>query len=629
MPRRTSQAPEFRNFGGINTKATLVNIGSAEAQDITNFDIGLDGGITQRLGYIVYKTFITPVQHFARWLSLDGIEYFGVVANNKFYESTSPAGPWVDRTGSVSITEVSNIWQSVNWQGKLYLFNGTDKPLVADPGKNLVTLEDLSLLSAPTGISIDTVGSLADLGQRRYGFLIEACTTRGGTGCQQVAFLEYSKDIATVDETNYPIITWDAVTNAVSFKVYRSITPFDAGNFPNAPTNWALVAELTSDTFDYSYTNDSYEITKNPSISNLAFNTPADWNANGQPVGGIIVARGRDERMMVWRKNLIWACALSNPLDWFSPANAFAFTINGGIDNNVQSVGALYEYTCFFTKTNSFLYSGASSDTIQIVKILDVGCISPLSLVLANGDLYFWSWYGPMSFQRVMAGQDVQISPMNYNVQPIIQALDKAYWGQITGYFDALQSRIVWAYPSTGTIGNDKCLVYQIDVQAWTKYDSWHIVNCARNSDGNIYATMADGSLVHLHSGNNDGGAGISATYKSCWFDLRAWDSKKRMTFIDIVMDSTADYTVSFKYDWDYGAGPTETQTLNYTSGSAATTNGTTVDQTQLSQNINIHRVFTYGIGRSFQLTFTNTTDNRRAKILGWRPEVFLLGGRN
>lgn len=39
-----------KNFGGIDSKATVLNIGDNEAADITNWNIGLSGAITRRDG---------------------------------------------------------------------------------------------------------------------------------------------------------------------------------------------------------------------------------------------------------------------------------------------------------------------------------------------------------------------------------------------------------------------------------------------------------------------------------------------------------------------------------------------------------------------------------------------------
>ena len=43
---------ETYNFGGINRKATIVNLKDGEARDIVNFDIDITGGIKRRAGRI-------------------------------------------------------------------------------------------------------------------------------------------------------------------------------------------------------------------------------------------------------------------------------------------------------------------------------------------------------------------------------------------------------------------------------------------------------------------------------------------------------------------------------------------------------------------------------------------------
>jgi len=47
---------ETYNFGGINRKATIVNLKDGEARDIVNYDIDITGGIKRRAGRIQTAT---------------------------------------------------------------------------------------------------------------------------------------------------------------------------------------------------------------------------------------------------------------------------------------------------------------------------------------------------------------------------------------------------------------------------------------------------------------------------------------------------------------------------------------------------------------------------------------------
>ena len=97
---------ETYNFGGINRKATIVNLKDGEARDIVNFDIDITGGIKRRAGCLqTASTLGASPKMLDVFYKQDGTEVFVAIAGNKFYESAD-AATFTDRTGANSISNV-------------------------------------------------------------------------------------------------------------------------------------------------------------------------------------------------------------------------------------------------------------------------------------------------------------------------------------------------------------------------------------------------------------------------------------------------------------------------------------------------------------------------------------------
>ena len=101
---RTNQEPETFNFGGLNLKATQVNIRDGEAQDIENVDVDFSGALTVRNGYLSLTSVAGDIEFFGNYFTAVGQEIFVIIANHKFYESDNINGPFIDRTGSNTLT---------------------------------------------------------------------------------------------------------------------------------------------------------------------------------------------------------------------------------------------------------------------------------------------------------------------------------------------------------------------------------------------------------------------------------------------------------------------------------------------------------------------------------------------
>lgn len=621
MSGRVPSSGEFKNFGGINQASTKLNIKTPFAEDIENFNIDSSGAIETRFELEALSTFTGTVQYATAWLSLDGTQYYAVVADNKYWEATSPSGPWTDRTGSVTITEATKPWTSTAWRGVLYLVNGTDAPMMAEPGQDLVTLKNASILTAPQNLTVTQVGTLTPSGAGSWWIVVEAVTGRGSTGTS-VAPTGTLYNLNVLDGSNYITLDWDEVLAASVIRVWVSTTKTGSAGLSESYYN--LITELPGSATSFTMQS-MVEITNSYTFSttNTAYNTPGDWDDNGQPSLISIVSRGRDERMVMVRDNLAWLSGLADPLDWYTPGNAFGLTMNGGSSDTIKAVSNLYDYYAFFSATDSFLWRGASQETMDQQKILPVGCSSPQSIVYADGDVWVWTTEsGPVALRRVVAGADIEtVKQFTAPVKDLVRDVNTAKLDQITGVYDASSRRIIWYYPSALSATNDSALVYQLDTRSFSRYSDTAIKVAFIAQDYTPYGLSSTGNFGTINTGD----VAYVCTYKSAWFDTGGWDNKKRIQYLDITMDSTTDYTVDITYAWDYGNGPSETVAL-VKSGSTVTTNGMTVDATRKGPAVNIHRIYTHGQGVAWQMTIET---EGYAKLYGWKPEYLVMGGRN
>lgn len=354
-----------------------------------------------------------------------------------------------------------------------------------------------------------------------------------------------------------------------------------------------------------------------------AANTPADWDTNGQPQGFAVLAGGKAERLLAWRNSTVWASALQNGLDWYQPNDAFTFSMTGDGDKNIKAIGQMMDYMIVFSSVQGFAFTGTTATEIFQAKIMPIGCSSPRALTHVDLDLWFWGQYGPTNLKRVLYGQDIQPNTgLSAKVNSLVYQSNRSIWQRIVAYFDTPNNRVVYCYPSPNAASNDTCLVYNTLTNSWVKYDNWKLAAVAIDSKARVFSLTTDGHLAQLGLGNLDGTNTITATYKTAWYDLGTWATRKRLLWVDIIGDRQGGpYTFTVNASFDYGLYTDTPITCTET-----TTGGVTIETT--SPNATIHRVFVDGFGEAFQLTFTTSAGDEPVRVLGWRPDTRFKGIR-
>lgn len=620
---RTDQGPQTHLFGGINRQATIVNLKDNEAIDITNWDVNR-GDLKMRPGWSQQSTVTgTTPTYFDIYTRQDGTTVYIAVVDGKFYEATSPAGPWTDRSSYNSVflsekTGADGIPIIGVAFGNAYILSGAGQaqPAYSRLNNALVTLENAARLDPPTNTAIVNVGTA---GATTYNYVVTALTGRGETISSTV--ITTTTGNATLNSTNFNRITWDPVLGANGgYRVYK----YDTVSSTYKALTVGVVSFTTATTFD-----DTgiafYSPTINPPTTNGAYNTPNDWNANGYPEGFAPIAVGKDQRLLAWRKDTVWVSAANNCLDWLTTGadGAFVFTVYGAVDNRVTAVGSLYDLVGIFTRTNSLFYTGSSATDFTLNRIQGTGCFSPRSLVFIQNDLHLWSQYGPTSLQRIMQGANVSSTDTAEKIRPLVNDdTNKDYWWKIVCYNDVKARKAVWCYPATGAALNSNALVYNYQTGAWTKYSNFAFCGTAANPIGDIFYFSNASPVLFKQGGTTDNGTAITGTYQTGWYDLSTW-MRKRMVWSDFVVDKRpGPYTINLSVVSNWGQNNT-TQAHTMTE---STTDGCTLLDTATTANY--HRIYTTGDDRSFQYTITCTASANSPSILGWRPDARTKGVR-
>lgn len=618
---RTVQSVETRNYGGIAEHQNPLNISGGFALDMDNWEIDGNGGIQVKAGMVVQTTLGSDLRHFDSFFKTDGTQIWVAVSSNKFYEANDPAGPWTDRTGSVVFSSVDG-WIGAAIQGKYVLGNGVDPAIYFIPGSNAQTLKNASLLTPPQGVTVQAFGTP---GGQVVEYAVTALTARGETLLSNYGVNAVSVSPRTA--ANYNVVQWVGEPGAQGYTIYVKEAALGAGLvfFPLG----SVGALVTS----YSDTGQVADLTVPfGKTVNMAYNTPAYWDAY-PPKGFAVVARGQAQRIFAWRDIFWWASSLSDPLDWFTPNNAFSDQVYGGDDNTIQTIGSLFDYTVFFTKTNTFIYVGNTYSTWAISRMLHVGCGSPDSLFTLGNDLYFWSEFGPATLSRIQAGAEVQSdSKLSENVKLTVNSLsNRSSWSKIVGFKDILNNRVGWAYPNGTSTGNDKAILYDFTSNGWSRHsiampnvanpNTTPLISVTEAASRQIYGAFADGSIAKLYSGNTDNGVAIAGYYETGWYDSQS-SLNRYISWLDVFTDKTrGNYTFTVSLYYDFSTTPSSTHTLTQ-----AQTDGIAV--AIATSFANAHRLFTSGMGRYFKFKFNVVNSTTRPAVRGWRPEMRAKGTR-
>lgn len=631
-----------RNFGGIDNNTTIVNIADNAAYDIVNFDIAQKGSIRRRNGFTSTGVTIGRLANphiYGVWSfpDLNGVTRFSAIAYNnsgslKMHTASSITGTWAEVDDAVYTENDDTKYQAIAWKGKLIIVNGTDAPTMLEYGVGNRTLKNLSYLNIPTRFAVLNTGVGYGTGQP-YHYGVCAKTPVGKTPVITVFTGGASNtDIAGAGTqldgiSRYFTVSWDPVPGSSGYEIYVYDVA-GSGTRGGGTNRYLKVADVNAGVYTWQDTAGPY-VTENGVVIeaqtvNGAYNTPL-WETYGFPSGGCVVARDREERLLLWAGSTVYGSALGDPLNWWATGDAMVFAVAGDGEVEIVAGANLFDYLMLFSSKKCWVYTGAGSQSMALEKTIPVGCASKDSIIQVGTDMYLFSQFGPTSFNRIMSGADIKAAHgwADKVKNTLFDGSNVNRWNRICAYNDIPNSRVVWTLPSAGSSYNDIALAYGYDIDGWVRYDNYGFRSFV-DHDYSQYA-LSDGefnALFQVNTGNTDDGTPITATYKTGWFDYETWDTQKRLVLVDVVASREGGaYTFEVSWSWDY-----DRMTGGPVACTETTTDGCAIQTTSVLSTE--HQVFTDGIGHAVQLIFTTSAGDQVVEILGWRPDARAKGIR-
>jgi hypothetical protein len=624
---RTSQGTDTWLFGGLNTTASKLNVKPGEAQDLLNVDVLPGGGFTRRKGCVTLASLGAACWHFTIFYDSEGTMCFFAVVDGG-YKHSRDGVTWDDVSGtSITWTGAAPII-STSINGFLILANQDFEPLVYSPldGRGVRTLKEASLLEQPSNLNV--VGVIGTAGTANAVYAVSAFSGRGEG---RPVLFPFSCGLNIRDPSStYPWqVTWQPVRGAAGYIIRRYSdadgTPW--GTCVPTTAQWRLASvvygEDSSSFSDEAAGGLSINQPLSTTLPDTAWTTPSDWESNGYPEGVTTMARGRNQRVVFWRRDRLWFSGSNDHLEYIDDTDAFDVAVIGGMNNKVRAITPLFDYTIVFTETNFFVYTGSTTADFGLQKILNTGSTSPLGIAHAGDDAYIWSQFGPTTISRVLSGADVESDDLSKKVRSVVNdEADRDYWPNILAYHDAKTQRVVWFFRPVGGTTNSKQLVYNHELGAWTKYSGWAPIGVGVTEDRRIIAATPDGDILELNTGDTDSGANISWSWTSADYDMRT-PMRKTMPTLDLHIDkSSGSFSATVTVSWDFASK--STQVFNITE---STVNGRTVLESEAA-TVTHYQLRPVGAYRYFRIKFEGSSSAAAPTIIGIRPDVRVLGLR-
>jgi hypothetical protein len=166
-----------------------------------------------------------------------GSENFGTESGSRvygasaFYTSASSNNRWIIREGGTSLQYYNSSNAPTNISGAtmtaakrtefaiardaLYVENGTDNLVKVAISGGVPTASTFTALTTPTNVAVAAQGTT---GSTTYSYRISAINAQGETLAS--VSVQITNGNATLDDTNFNRVTWDAVTNATGYIIY-------------------------------------------------------------------------------------------------------------------------------------------------------------------------------------------------------------------------------------------------------------------------------------------------------------------------------------------------------------------------------------------------------------------------
>jgi hypothetical protein len=228
--------------------------------------------------------------------------------------------------------------------------------------------------------------------------------------------------------------------------------------------------------------------------------------------------------------------------------------------NNLLVVFGSKNIIIWGSPTGSIL--GMDPTTMYVVDMIaGIGCVARDSVKSINGeDLVFLSYTGVQSLKRVIIERSNATRNISMNVRDSLMSVALTEpANNIKSTYDAVSGFYLLSFPSSQSVFVfDTRLVLQDGTWRVTQWNNFYPTAITTLQDNETtYATKAGqiyeyGDVTGM---TNDNGAGYTASYSSCWFDLgeELNTRLKMLKRMSSIFSATASVTVNFRWEWDFG----------------------------------------------------------------------------
>ena len=389
----------------------------------------------------------------------------------------------------------------------LYVENGTDNLVKVNVVGGVPTATVFTALTTPTNLAITPTGTP---GSTHYSYRVSAYNATGETlSCTSV---ETTTGNAVLSSTNYNVLAWTAVSNAVGYNIYGRYATHHNG---------------IGETKLASVQTNAYNDTGVDTPSTIL--TPPEGNSTGGQKGSMVIYAM--SRLFVAgdsaNPSRLYYSGAGTQLDDFSTAYA-----GGWVDvakNDGDSISAIYFYqnvVIIWKHRSIWKFSFTSTGLPQLELITnEIGCESFRTVRIVDNDIWFVGKkdgrvviYSLGNVQNYFNALRTVERSLKISAGSYLDAANLAQIGNSCAYYFRNLYILCLAHGSSTT--NDRAYVYDSRFGAWVGY--WTGINAnafftytdASENEELYYCSDTTGYVVQMFTGTDDNGTAI--TWQIC-----------------------------------------------------------------------------------------------------------------
>jgi len=387
---------------------------------------------------------------------------------------------------------------------RLYLQNGTDNLTYYD-GTDITTFTDLD---TPENLAVVRTG---DDGNFTFSYRVSATSATGETlACTAVT------ETCSVDELTdsvYMTVSWDAVTNAVGYNIYRGDEGYERFLYYNEGNASTTYVDKGTATESEVFTVPEADTTAGPTGNYIQLYKDTLFIAGDSTSPSRLYYSGGGDR-----------------IHDFSVANGGGFIdISKNDGQKITGMIVFKNSLLVFKEDSIYQFEFTSSGLPQSTQVnAAVGCIAPRSIVAVENDIFFASRRGIFTIgnEPGFAFDVLRTNELSSRVRSIFQSIEEAYIQNIAAIYTTIANvnLVIFSFTPSGGTTNSQALVYDRERLGWYKWTNIK-ANCwvnYTNSSGvvkTIYGDDSSGYCKEILTGSDDFGSVIEGS-----FSLRAED---------------------------------------------------------------------------------------------------------